>query len=136
MALPVRYRDQIAAVCSGQLVITIDTEEPCLMIYPLPEWELIQKKLEQLPSFNSAARRIQRLLIGHATDLELDGNSRILLPSLLRDYAELDKKAILLGQGKKLELWSESLWHIRRDAYLQAVNNNAAMPDIMQNLSL
>ena len=136
MALPVRYRDQINAVCNGQLVVTIDTEEPCLMIYPLSEWDLIQQKLEQLPSFNPAARRIQRLLIGHATDLELDGNSRILLPALLRDYAELDKKAILLGQGKKLELWSESLWHMRRDAYLQAFNDTSVMPDMMQNLSL
>ena len=70
MAMPVRFRELFAAASEGKLVITIDTEESCLMIYPLPEWDIIQAKLEQLPSFNPAARRIQRLLIGHATDVE------------------------------------------------------------------
>lgn len=144
MAIPVRFRDIFAAAVeipnggevNPKLVVTIDTEELCLMIYPLAEWELIQHKLEQLPSFNPAARRIQRLLIGHATDLELDANGRILLPALLRDYAQLDKKAILLGQGKKIELWSESLWNQRRDSYLQASSNSEELPELLHQLSL
>ena len=110
IAMPVRFRDllidKVESQTNPQLVVTIDTEEPCLMIYPLNEWDLIQQKLEQLPSFNPSARRIQRLLIGHATDLELDANGRILLPALLREYAQLNKKVMLLGQGKKIELWS------------------------------
>ena len=136
MAMPVRFRELFAAASEGKLVITIDTEESCLMIYPLPEWDIIQAKLEQLPSFNPAARRIQRLLIGHATDVELDGNGRILLPSVLREYAQLEKKAILLGQGKKIELWSESLWNARRDDYLQDASDTSELPDAMHDLSL
>lgn len=136
MAMPMRFRDMCALVSAGKLVITIDTEEACLMIYPLPEWELIQAKLEQLPSFNPEARRIQRLLIGHATDVELDGNGRILLPAVLRDYAQLEKKAILLGQGKKIELWSESLWNDRRDEYLQIASKASELPDALHELSL
>ena len=136
MAMPVRFRDMFSTVSAGKLVITIDTEEACLMIYPLPEWDLIQAKLEQLPSFNPAARRIQRLLIGHATDVELDGNGRILLPAVLREYAQLDKKAILLGQGKKIELWSESLWNGRRDEYLQVASATSELPDALHELSL
>lgn len=136
MAMPVRFRELFAAASEGKLVITIDTEESCLMIYPLPEWDIIQAKLEQLPSFNPAARRIQRLLIGHATDVELDGNGRILLPSVLREYAQLEKKAILLGQGKKIELWSESLWNARRDDYLQEASDTSELPDAMHDLSL
>ena len=136
MAMPVRFRELFAAASEGKLVITIDTEESCLMIYPLPEWDIIQAKLEQLPSFNPAARRIQRLLIGHATDVELDGNGRILLPSVLREYAQLEKKAILLGQGKKIELWSESLWNARRDDYLQEASETSELPDAMHDLSL
>lgn len=136
MAMPMRFRDMCTLVSAGKLVITIDTEEACLMIYPLPEWELIQAKLEQLPSFNPEARRIQRLLIGHATDVELDGNGRILLPSVLRDYAQLEKKAILLGQGKKIELWSESLWNDRRDEYLQIASKASELPDALHELSL
>jgi MraZ protein len=136
MAMPMRFRDMCTLVSAGKLVITIDTEEACLMIYPLPEWELIQAKLEQLPSFNPEARRIQRLLIGHATDVELDGNGRILLPAVLRDYAQLEKKAILLGQGKKIELWSESLWNGRRDEYLQIASKASELPDALHELSL
>jgi MraZ protein len=140
MAMPVRFRDIFAAEtehqANPQLVVTIDTEEPCLMIYPLAQWNLIQAKLEQLPSFNPAARRIQRLLIGHATDLELDTNGRILLPALLREYAQLDKKAILLGQGKKIELWSESIWSARRETYLQASSSSEELPELLHQLSL
>jgi MraZ protein len=138
--MPVRFRDlfvgETESSINPQLVVTIDTEEPCLLIYPLIEWDLIQKKLEQLPSFNPAARRIQRLLIGHATDLELDASGRILLPALLREYAQLDKKAILLGQGKKIELWSESLWNARRETYLQANSNTEELPELLHQLSL
>ena len=140
IAMPVRFRDlfidKSEPSVNPQLVVTIDTEELCLMIYPLIEWDLIQQKLEQLPSFNPTARRIQRLLIGHATDLELDANGRILLPTLLREYAQLDKKAILLGQGKKIELWSESLWTARRETYLQANSNTEELPELLHQLSL
>ena len=138
--MPVRFRDLFIGETdpniNPQLVVTIDTEEPCLLIYPLLEWDRIQQKLEQLPSFNPTARRIQRLLIGHATDLELDANGRILLPALLREYAQLDKKIILLGQGKKIELWSESLWNARRETYLQANSNTEELPELLHQLSL
>jgi MraZ protein len=140
IAMPVRFRDllidKVESQTNPQLVVTIDTEEPCLMIYPLNEWDLIQQKLEQLPSFNPSARRIQRLLIGHATDLELDANGRILLPALLREYAQLNKKVMLLGQGKKIELWSEPLWNTRRETYLQASSNTEELPELLHQLSL
>src|SRR5690606_24069584 len=77
LAIPTKHRDALAALCGGRLVATIDTEEHCLLIYPVNEWEPIQAQIEALPSFNPAARRIQRLLIGHATDLELDGSVTI-----------------------------------------------------------
>ncbi|WP_027856124.1 division/cell wall cluster transcriptional repressor MraZ [Marinobacterium jannaschii] len=136
MAIPARYREQINRCCEGQLVATIDTEARCLLIYPLEEWEEIQEKVEALPSFNPAARRIQRLLIGHATDLDMDSNGRLLLPAPLREYAVLDKKVVLLGQGRKFELWSEPLWLATRDQYLQEVEGSGALPDELQSLSL
>ncbi|KAA0873999.1 division/cell wall cluster transcriptional repressor MraZ [Nitrincola tapanii] len=135
MAVPARYRDLIEQLCANQLVATIDTEARCLLLYPLPEWELIQAKIEALPSYNPAARRIQRLLIGHATDLELDASGRLLLPTMLREYAQLDKKLVLVGQGKKFEIWDETLWNQTREEYLQAVSD-AVLPEEMQLLSL
>ncbi|MBN3563419.1 MULTISPECIES: division/cell wall cluster transcriptional repressor MraZ [Aliamphritea] len=136
MAIPARYREAISGFCAGQLVATIDTEDRCLLLYPLSEWEEIQEKIESLPSFNKQARRIQRLLIGHATDLEMDGNGRLLLPAPLRDYAELEKKIILLGQGNKFEIWSEDRWNSTRDDYLNDDDGSMELPDDLQNLSL
>ncbi|MBL4795731.1 MAG: division/cell wall cluster transcriptional repressor MraZ [Pseudomonadales bacterium] len=137
MALPTRYRELVQNHCEGQMVVTIDTEEQCLLLYPLAEWELIEKKIEALPSFNRAARRIQRLLIGHATDLEIDGNGRILLPAKLREYAVLEKKLVLIGQGKKFEIWSEDKWEEKRVIWLkEEAEGNDQLPDELQSLSL
>ncbi len=136
LAIPMKYRQLLVDLCAGRLVATIDTEERCLLIYPEGEWDLIQAKIEALPSFNPSARRIQRLLIGHATDIELDANGRILLSQPLREYAQLDKETVLLGQGKKLELWSKDLWNSRRDDYIAEVNSPDALPDELLNLSL
>lgn len=136
LAIPMKYRQLLVDLCAGRLVATIDTEERCLLIYPVNEWEVIQAKIEVLPSFNPGARRIQRLLIGHATDIELDANGRILLSQPLREYAQLDKETVLLGQGKKLELWSKDLWNSRRDDYIAEVNAPEVLPDELLNLSL
>ncbi|MFK0572879.1 division/cell wall cluster transcriptional repressor MraZ [Endozoicomonas sp.] len=136
LAIPARYRQVLRDRCDGALVATIDTDERCLLIYPLDEWELIQQKIEALPSFHPMTRRIQRLLIGHATDLELDGNGRILIPPLLRDYAGLEKRSILLGQGKKFELWDENCWNECRDQYLKEASESEDIPVELQSLSL
>lgn len=136
MAMPTRYRDRIAASRDGQLIATIDPGASCLLLYTLEEWEIIEEKLQRLPNLDPRARRLQRLLIGHATELEMDGNGRILLPATLREYAELEKKIVLLGQGKKFEIWSEPLWLAMRDAYLQEAEGDGALSEDLQSLSL
>ena len=120
MAVPTRQRESLLAKCEGRVVMTIDTQAPCLAIYPLPEWERIEADIQALPALNPGVKRFQRLVLGYASDLELDGNGRVLLPQSLRDYAKLEKKAVLVGQGNKLELWSEDLWLAEREAALAA----------------
>lgn len=110
VALPTRFRDAMQIACEGRLVLTIDTAERCLLMYPLPEWEVVQRKLEALSNIRRDTRRLQRLLIGHATDLDLDANGRIVIPAMLRDFAALDKTVILVGQGNKIEIWSDANW--------------------------
>ncbi|OGT53085.1 MAG: cell division/cell wall cluster transcriptional repressor MraZ [Gammaproteobacteria bacterium RIFCSPHIGHO2_12_FULL_42_13] len=138
MVMPTRYRDRLLLESRGSVILTIDTEERCLLLYPLPAWEEIESKLAALPSFNPATRRIQRLLIGHATEIEMDGQGRILLPPLLREYAGLKKRAMLVGQGKKFELWDEAHWGSRRDEWLEkeAGTNESELPEDVRNLSL
>ena len=135
MVVPTRYRERLQESRSS-VVLTIDTEERCLLLYPLIAWEEIETKLAQLPSFNPAARRIQRLLIGHATEAELDSHGRILLPPVLRDYAGLKKHAMLVGQGKKFELWDDAHWQERRSRWLEEESIENALPDEVKKLSL
>ncbi|AFV00682.2 division/cell wall cluster transcriptional repressor MraZ [Simiduia agarivorans] len=132
LAIPARIRESLVELCAGKLVVTAHTEERCLLVYPEPQWLEILPKIEALPSFNKIARRTQRLLIGYATPLEVDGNGRVLLPPTLREYAQLDKKLMLVGQGKKLELWSEASWL----QWLDADAGDDEMPVEMQSLSL
>lgn len=136
LAVPSRYRSVLQSLAENELVITIDTEARCLLIYPLPEWEVIQEKVAALSSFNKAARRIQRLLIGHATDVDVDGSGRVLVPPPLREYAQLDKKVVLLGQGNKFELWSEDLWAQTRDAYIEEAGDDEMMTAELEQISL
>lgn len=137
MILPSRYRDPLRLYAANQLVVTIDTQERCLLLYPLPDWEEIQEKIQALPSFNRTTRRIQRLLIGHAIDLSIDGQGRILLPQALKDYANITKKIILVGQGKKFEIWDEEHWLKQRDSWLQQDPYNLDMlPEDLRSISL
>ncbi len=136
LAMPARQREPLMSRCEGQIVVTIDTQTACLVIYPLPEWERIEQEIQGLPSLKPAVRRFQRLVLGYATDLELDANGRILLPQSLREYARLDKKLVLVGQGNKLELWSEDLWLAERDQALQDSGPEAELPDELISLTL
>ncbi len=121
-AVPTKYREGLKDNCAGQLVLTIDISERCLLIYEAPEWEQVERKLMKLPTFNKNARALQRVLIGHASEVEMDGQGRILLPAPLREYARLEKAAVLVGQGNKLEMWSEETWNARRDAWIEAID--------------
>lgn len=136
MAMPARYRERLLEGCGGRLVVTVDRDH-CLLVYPLPEWEVIESKLIELPSLNKQARLLQRLLIGHATELEMDAQGRILLPAVLRDFAGLKKKAVLIGQGKKLEIWDEDTWNENQEGWMTAVNDDDGdMPASLEELSL
>ncbi len=57
MAVPSRQRDALSVQCDGRVVITIDTQSPCLAIYPLPEWERIEAEVQALPALNPAVKR-------------------------------------------------------------------------------
>jgi len=134
--MPARYRERLLDGCGGKLVVTVDRDH-CLLVYPLPEWEIIESKLIQLPSLNKQARLLQRLLIGHATELDMDAQGRILLPSILREYAGIEKKAVLIGQGKKLEIWDESTWNESQEAWVEAVQaDDGELPSSLEELSL
>ncbi|MES2820632.1 MAG: division/cell wall cluster transcriptional repressor MraZ [Pseudomonadota bacterium] len=136
LAMPSRYRDELVSRSAGQLIVTIDAVDPCLCVYPLPEWELIETKLRELPSLRDETRRLQRLLIGNAVDLELDGSGRFLVPPRLREYAKLDKHVMLVGQLNKFQLWDEGAWNAVAEADLAAIKQPGGLPDELRDLIL
>jgi MraZ protein len=109
LAVPAKHRDALLEQGEGRLVLTADPSR-CLLLYPLPAWELIQQRLMSLSSFNPPIRAIQRLLVGHADDVELDGSGRILVPPALRQFAGFEKHVVLAGQGNRFEIWDETRW--------------------------
>lgn len=133
IAIPAKCRDLLASVCGGNIVMTANMQDRCLLIYPEGEWqENILPKVKALPSFNKAALRAQRLLIGYATSMELDSNGRVLVSPTLRDYARLEKKLMLVGLGNKFELWDEDSWN----ATVADAIGDDELPEEMLSLSL
>ena len=94
LAMPARYRERLSNDHGGRLVVTIDldTRHRCLSLYLPAEWEKIERQIDGMSGLNEHVRRMKHLLIGHANDLDLDRNGRVLLPQELRRYAGLEKQ--------------------------------------------
>lgn len=112
LAVPARYRGELMSSCEGRIIVTVDPSK-CLLVYPQPAWEPIEEKLNSLSSFDPRTRGLQRLLVGNASDVEMDGAGRILISAPLRQFAGLTKEVVLVGQGTKLEIWNEEQWNVQ-----------------------
>jgi MraZ protein len=134
LAMPARYRDQIIEEAEGRLVATVDLNDRCLLIYTSSAWEEIERKLMRLPTLDPNARRLQRLMIGHAMESELDSHGRLLISPKLREYAGIDKDAMLIGQGNRFELWDEAHWEAQREIWLKAATSEE-LPAELKSLS-
>ncbi|MEI2416923.1 division/cell wall cluster transcriptional repressor MraZ [Orrella sp. JC864] len=101
VTVPTRHRDVLAAQCEGRLTLTRHPDG-CLLVYPRPVWEA---KREQIAALPMQARALQRLLLGNAQDVELDGAGRVLVAPELRAAAGMTREVMLLGMGAHFELW-------------------------------
>lgn len=133
LAIPARYRDMLLAHCAGSLVLTADADG-CLLIYPQPDWQPIREKLLKLSALNPRIRALQRLLVGHAEEVVMDGAGRVLVSPTLRSYAGLDKHVMLIGQGNKFELWDEVKWQAQQDIALSLMSGD--LPPELEGFSL
>ena len=137
LVIPTRYRDALDRHCEGHLVVTIDIDPSCfLLLYPLPDWEDIERKLVKLPSLNELTRQLQRQMLGYATECDMDGSGRILLPPPLRTFAGLEKSIVMAGQGNKFEIWDASKWNAQRDGWVAARAAGGPLPPELESLSL
>lgn len=137
IAIPTRYRPEILEQNHGRMVCTVDIRQPCLLLYPLTEWEIVEQKLLSLSNFDPIQRSLQRVMLGYATECELDSAGRILLSGPLRQHAKLEKSIMLVGQLNKFEIWSETEWNtqIEQDIALGS-SGEFAVSEALKTLSL
>ena len=130
LALPTKVREELAELCGGNIVLTAHTEERCVLLFPEPQWVSLVPQLQALPTMSKTGRKIQRLMLGNASPMECDNSGRIVVPPTLRDYASMEKKLLLVGQGEKFELWSEAGWN----EWLEKPADDEIVPDAVANL--
>lgn len=137
VAIPATYRKRLLDMegCGGRLVLAPHWDG-CLLIYPLPEWEIVEEHVRTLPNSQPEVRNLQRFLLGNAMDRDLDGQGRLLIPADMRAAARLDDHAMLVAQGKKFELWDEQRWEDLCKGVLEDPNALAAGGDALDSLSI
>ena len=137
ITIPTRYREELFADCQGKMVCTVDIQHPCLLLYPLPEWEEIELKLCNLSSMNSQERLLQQVLLGNASDCEIDKSGRLLINGPLRQHAGLEKSLMLVGQLRKFEIWTESAWQAQMQQGIAKIQSGEIeLTDRLLGLSL
>lgn len=137
ITIPTRYRENLFADYEGKMICTLHTESPCLLLYPLPEWQELEVTLSRLSDMNKSERLIKRILLGNATECFLDKNGRLLLNGVLRQHANLDKNIMLVGLFNKFEIWNESVWQAQMQEGISDIQNGKVeFTERLQDLSL
>jgi MraZ protein len=115
LAVPIRYREALQEQCGNRMVLTYSAfDSGSLWLQSEETWEQVRDDVMALPSFNSSHRSLQRRLVGSATAVEPDASGRILLPPSLRQVAGLEKRVVMLGMGKRFEIWNENTLNNKR----------------------
>lgn len=137
MALPTRYREELHERCGSSMVVTVNnTSDHCLWMYPLDEWEQVERKINNLSSFNPQHIRLKRFFVGYASDVDMDKTGRVLLPPSLREFARIEKEVYFIGQGNKFEIWSAKDWEASQEAWLNQAGVDEAPSAEMEVLQL
>lgn len=108
--LPAGFRKQLSEGDDVRFVINRGIEK-CLSIYPMSSWEPLAQKIDALNDFNPKVREFKRLFLNGATFVEPDSAGRILIPGRLKEYADLEKDAVMMGMGEKMEIWNKDKYN-------------------------
>lgn len=105
LIIPSKFRE----VLGDEFVVTKGLDG-CLFVYDNQEWSAFEEKLKALPLMNKESRKFVRFFLAGAANVEVDKQGRILIPSVLREFAELDKDVVLVGVANRIEIWSKEKW--------------------------
>ena len=105
LIIPAKFREVL-----GDSFVVTKGLDGCLFVYDNTEWSAFEDKLKTLPLTNKEARKFVRFFLAGAASVEVDKQGRILIPSVLREFAALDKEVVLAGVGRRIEIWSKDRW--------------------------
>lgn len=133
LVVPAGHREVLLVQAEGRLVVTAHPHR-CLLLYPRPQWEPIRARIMSYSSLERQTSMLQRLLVGHAKDVEIDTSGRLLIAPELRRFAGLDKQVMLVGQGGHFEIWAMDAWE-KQIEQIVALGDNL-LPPGMESFSL
>ena len=131
--VPTGHRETLLAQAEGSLVVTAHPHR-CLLLYPRPAWEPIRARIMSYSSLERQTSMVQRLLVGHAKDVEIDASGRLLIAPELRRFAALDKHVMLVGQGSHFEIWAIDAWEKQIEQIVS--QGDQLLPPGMEDFSL
>lgn len=105
LIVPSKFREAL-----GDEFVVTKGLDGCLFVYDNKEWSAFEEKLKALPLMNKESRKFVRFFLAGAANVEVDKQGRILIPSVLREFAELDKDVVLVGVASRIEIWSKKKW--------------------------
>lgn len=115
ITVPTRWRDVLMSAVAGQMVVS-KSHVRCLSLFPRPIWDQFETRLNALPA---SADGLRRLYVGSATEVVIDGASRVLLPPELRAWAGLEREVVFMGLGNRFELWDKARYDAHEAAVLE-----------------
>lgn len=102
LIVPAKFRDAL-----GDAFVVTKGMDGCLFVFDDKEWSVFEEKLRTLPMMDKEARQFTRFFLAGAATVEVDKSGRILIPQVLREFADIEKEAVLIGVGSRVEIWSK-----------------------------
>ena len=121
LIMPGKFREQL-----GDEFVVTKSPDKCLYVYTNEEWKNFEEKLATLPITNKGTRQFVRFFLAGAASCEVDKQGRILLPAVLREYAELDKEVVLAGTSKRIEIWNKDRYLADQKEYEDNIDEIAS----------
>ena len=109
-SIPSRFRELLSSKYADDRLIVTSFLDPCLIAYPVAEWQAFEEKVRALPRFDSKVMQLKRVLISGATECLIDRNGRILIPPVLREFADLKREIVWAGMVDYIEIWAKDGW--------------------------
>jgi MraZ protein len=116
--IPSKFREILQKFKEELVVIT--NLDGCLLVYPYSEWLRIEERVARAPSMKVNISNFVRFFLGSASEVAIDKQGRILIPQSLREYAKFEKDVVIMGVGKRFEIWA-------KDAYFDNFKDSVEM---------